>query len=78
MITHANHPLTLTLQSKMALVLSGLALATDLPTFTGWSRPSIRSWKGWELGRQMSEARATPPPPPGGASAGMLRSSVSQ
>ena len=33
----------LTLQSNMALVWTGLALATLLPTFTGWSRHSIRS-----------------------------------
>ena len=51
-----------TLQSNMALLAAGLALATLLPTLTGWSRVSVRSWNGCELGRQQRVALGKGPP----------------
>ena len=66
------------MQSNIAFVLTGLARATDRPTFTDWSRLSIRSWKGCEFGLQMRLARGTPlgegPLPPLLVSAGMIKS----
>merc|ERR1719220_2984751 len=60
------------------LVSTGLARATDRPTLTDWSRPSILSWKGCEFGLQMRLARGTPlgeeASPPLVVSAGMIKS----
>ena len=43
-----------TLQSKMALVSVGLALATDRPILISWSSSRLRSLNGWEFGLQLS------------------------
>ena len=47
-----------TLQSKIQLFVAGLLFATERPIFTGSTKGTLLSSKGWELGREVNTAIA--------------------